>query len=103
MLSLVHYNNMGKKVGIRTLRDRVVIESIAADKMSKGGIHIPESAQEKPVYGKVIAVGGGSKDEPPTVKAGDTILHGKFAGTEIELDGINYIIMREADLLAVIG
>lgn len=67
-----------------------------------GGIIIPDSAKEKPLKGKVLAVGNGTKDEPMQLKAGDTVLYGKYAGTEIEFEGIKYLMMRQNDVLAVI-
>ena len=71
-------------------------------KKTKGGIIIPDTAKEKPMKGKVIAVGNGKKDEPMTVKAGDTVLYGKYAGTEITIEGDEYLIMRESDIFAIV-
>ncbi len=87
---------------IRPLADRVLIEPSPAEQKTAAGIIIPDTAKEKPQKGKVIAVGGGKKDEPMTVKTGDFVLYGKYAGTEINIDGIEYLIMRESDILAII-
>lgn len=90
------------KVNIKPLADRVVVEAAAAEEKTAGGIIIPDTAKEKPQRGKVVAVGNGKKDEPVTVKPGDTVLYGKYAGTEIQIDGKDYLIMRESDIFAVI-
>ena len=84
------------------LSDRVLLEPADADDTTSGGIIIPDTAQEKPQRGKVIAVGTGKKKEPMTVKKGDSVLYGKYSGTEIKLEGKDYIIMRESDILAII-
>lgn len=89
-------------MSIRPLADRVLIEPTAAEEVTIGGIIIPDSAKEKPLKGKVLAVGNGTKDEPMQLKAGDTVLYGKYAGTEIEFEGIKYLMMRQNDVLAVI-
>ncbi len=89
-------------VSIKPLADRVLIEPSAAEEKTAGGIIIPDTAKEKPQRGTVIAVGAGKKDEPMTVKAGDVVLYGKYAGTEINVDGNDYLIMRESDILAII-
>lgn len=89
-------------MSIRPLADRVLIEPNAAEEVTMGGIIIPDSAKEKPLKGKVLAVGNGTKDEPMQLKAGDTVLYGKYAGTEIELEGIKYLMMRQNDVLAII-
>ena len=89
-------------MSIRPLVDRVLIEPTAAEEVTMGGIIIPDSAKEKPLKGKVLAVGNGTKDEPMQLKAGDTVLYGKYAGTEIEFEGIKYLMMRQNDVLAVI-
>lgn len=88
-------------MSIRPLADRVLIEPTAAEEVTMGGIIIPDSAKEKPLKGKVLAVGNGTKDEPMQLKAGDTVLYGKYAGTEIEFEGIKYLMMRQNDVLAV--
>ena len=89
-------------VKIKPLADRVLVEAAAAEDKTAGGIIIPDTAKEKPQKGTVVAVGPGKKDEPMTVKVGDSVLYGKYAGTEITIDGVNYLIMRESDIVAVI-
>ena len=84
------------------MADRVLVEAAAAEDKTAGGIIIPDTAKEKPQKGTVVAVGPGKKDEPMTVKVGDSVLYGKYAGTEITIDGENYLIMRESDIVAVI-
>jgi len=90
------------KVNITPLADRVLVEPAAAEQKTAGGIIIPDTAKEKPQKGNVVAIGPGKKDEPMTVKVGDSVLYGKYAGTEITIDGENYLIMRESDIVAVI-
>lgn len=89
-------------LSIRPLADRVVIEADAAEEKTASGIIIPDTAKEKPQRGTVVAVGPGKKDEPTTLSVGDTVLYGKYAGTEINIDGGDYLIMRESDVLAVV-
>ena len=89
-------------MNIRPLADRVLVKPAAAEEKTLGGIIIPDSAKEKPLKGEVVAVGNGTKDEEMVVKNGDTVLYGKYAGTEIELDGEKYLIMRQSDILAII-
>jgi chaperonin GroES len=89
-------------MSIRPLADRVLVKPAAAEEKTIGGIIIPDSAKEKPLKGKIIATGKGTKDEEMVLKAGDVILYGKYAGTEIELDGEQYLIMRQSDVLATI-
>jgi chaperonin GroES len=89
-------------VSLKPLADRVLVEPAAAEEKTVGGIIIPDTAKEKPQKGKVVAAGTGKKDEPMTVKAGDTILYGKYAGTEITVDGKEYLIMRESDIFAIV-
>ncbi len=89
-------------MSIRPLADRVLIEPSAAEEVTMGGIIIPDSAKEKPLKGKVLAAGNGTKDEPMQLKAGDTVLYGKYAGTEIEYEGVKYLMMRQNDVLAII-
>jgi chaperonin GroES len=84
------------------LADRVLVEPVAAEQTTASGIIIPDTAKEKPQKGKIIAVGNGKPDEPMTVKEGDTVLYGKYAGTEINHEGADYLIMRESDILAII-
>ncbi|HOK21680.1 MAG TPA: co-chaperone GroES [Bacteroidales bacterium] len=87
---------------IKPLADRVVIEPAPAEEKTAGGIIIPDTAKEKPLKGTVVAVGNGKKDEPMTVKVGDQVLYSKYAGTEITIDGKEYLIVRESDILAII-
>ena len=89
-------------MNIRPLSDRVLIEPTAAEEVTASGIIIPDSAKEKPLKGTVLAVGQGTKDEPMVLKAGDSVLYGKYAGTEIEFEGKKYLMMRQSDVLAVI-
>ena len=87
---------------IRPLSDRVLIEPAEAEVKTAGGIIIPDSAKEKPQKGKVVATGNGTKDEEMVVKVGDTVLYGKYAGTEIEVEGAKYLMMRQSDILAIV-
>ena len=87
---------------IKPLADRVLIQPTAAEEVSASGIIIPDSAKEKQLKGKVLAVGAGTKDEEMVLKEGDTVLYGKYAGTEVELDGEKVIIMRQNEVLAVV-
>ena len=89
-------------VNIKPLADRVLVEPAAAEEKTAGGIIIPDTAKEKPQKGTVTAVGPGKKDEPLTVKVGDQVLYGKYGGTELTLDGKDYLIMRESDIYAII-
>ena len=89
-------------MNIKPLADRVLIQPAAAEEKTIGGIIIPDSAKEKPLKGKVLTVGTGTKDEQMVLKAGDEVLYGKYAGTELELDGEKYLIMRQSDVLAII-
>ena len=90
------------QVNVKPLADRVLIEPAAAEQKTAGGIIIPDTAKEKPQRGTVVAIGPGKKDEPLTVKVGDLVLYGKYAGTEISVEGKDYLIMRESDIVAVI-
>ena len=87
---------------IKPLADRVLVLPAPAEEKTIGGIIIPDSAKEKPLKGKVIAIGNGTKDEEMVVKPDDTVLYGKYAGTEIELDGEKYLIMKQSDILAIL-
>jgi chaperonin GroES len=87
---------------IQPLSDRVVVEPQAAETKTASGLYIPDSAKEKPQQGKVVAVGKGKKDHEMTVKVGNIVLYGKYAGNELKLDGKDYLIMREDDILAII-
>ena len=94
-------------MGIRPLQDRVIVKRLEEEQKTKGGIIIPDTAKEKPIEGKVIAVGNGKVQEdgkvrPLDVTAGDTVLFSKYAGTEIKIDGVEHLIMREEDILGVI-
>lgn len=89
-------------VKLKPLADRVLVEPAPAEEKTAGGIIIPDTAKEKPQRGKVVAVGNGKPDEPMTVKAGDTVLYGKYSGTELTLEGKEYLMMRESDILAII-
>ena len=93
---------MGKKLSIKPLADRVLVKAQEAEAKTKGGIIIPDTAKEKPQQGEVVAVGAGKKDEPITVKVGDKVLYGKYSGTEVTVDGDDYLIMRESDILAIV-
>ena len=91
----------------RPLHDRVVVKRVAEEEKTKGGIIIPDTAKEKPMEGEVVAVGPGARDEKgaliaPDVKAGDRILFGKWAGTEVKLDGVEYLIMKESDIMGIL-
>lgn len=88
-------------MNIRPLSDRVLIEPTAAEEVTMAGIIIPDSAKEKPLKGKVIAVGNGTKDEEMVLKEGDIVFYGKYSGTEIEFEGTKYLMMRQSDVLAV--
>ena len=89
-------------IHIKPLADRVIVEPAAAEERTAGGLIIPDTAKEKPQRGKVLAVGTGKPDEPMTVKVGDQVLYGKYAGTEITVEGKDYLIMREADIFAIV-
>ncbi|HHN47509.1 MAG TPA: co-chaperone GroES [Bacteroidales bacterium] len=90
------------KVNIKPLADRVLVEPAPAEEKTAAGIIIPDTAKEKPQKGTIVAVGSGKKDEPMTVKPGDIVLYGKYSGTEINVEGSDYLIMRESDILAII-
>ena len=90
-------------MNIQPLADRVLVVPAPAEERTIGGIIIPDTAKEKPLKGEVVAVGNGTKDENMVVKVGDTVLYGKYAGTELELDGTKYLIMRQSDILAIVG
>ena len=89
-------------IKIQPLSDRVLVEPQAAETKTASGIIIPDSAKEKPQQGKVVAVGKGKKDYDMTVKVGDTVLYGKYSGTELKLEGEDYLMMREDDILAIV-
>jgi chaperonin GroES len=87
---------------IKPLADRVLVEPAAAEEKTASGLYIPDTAKEKPQRGKVVAVGSGKKDEPMELKVGDEVLYGKYAGTEITIEGTDYMMMRQSDILAVV-
>ena len=87
---------------IKPLSDRIIVKPAEAEEKTASGLIIPDTAKEKPQRGVVIAAGPGKKDEPVTVKNGDTVLYGKYAGTEISIEGQEYLIMRESDILAIV-
>lgn len=89
-------------MNIKPLADRVLVKPAAAEEKTAGGIYIPDTAKEKPMRGEVVAVGKGKPEEPMTVKVGDMVLYGKYAGTELSVEGADYLIMREADLFAIV-
>ncbi len=89
-------------LNIRPLADRVLIEPLPAETKTASGIFIPDTAKEKPQRGIVVAAGNGTKDHEMTVKVGDTVLYGKYAGTELKFEGKDYLIMREEDILAIV-
>lgn len=88
---------------IKPLLDRVVVEAKEAETKTASGLFIPDSAKEKPQQGVVVAVGSGKKDEPMELKVGDTVLYGKYAGTEITVDGKDYLVMHQSDVVAVLN
>jgi chaperonin GroES len=88
-------------VKFKPLADRVLVEPAPAEQKTASGIIIPDTAKEKPLQGKIVAVGSGKKDEPITVKVGDSVLYGQYSGTEIKIDGKAYLIMRESDVYGV--
>ena len=87
---------------IKPLADRVVIAPQEAETRTASGIYIPDNAKEKPQQGKVVAAGPGKKDEPMEVKVGDVVLYGKYAGTEVTVDSVKYLIVKQSDILAII-
>ncbi len=91
-----------KKLSIKPLADRVLVEPAAAETKTSSGIIIPDTAKEKPQKGTVVAVGAGTKENPITVSVGDSVLYGKYAGTELQHEGIDYLIMKENDILAIV-
>ena len=90
------------KVSFKPLADRVLVEPAAAEEKTASGIIIPETAKEKPQRGTIVAVGSGKAEEPITVKEGDTVLYGKYSGTEITIDGTDYLIMKESDIYGIV-
>ena len=104
---LIAENDKRKKtikiMNVKPLADRVLIEPAPAETKTVGGIIIPDTAKEKPLKGTIVAVGNGTKDEEMVLKVGDQVLYGKYAGTELELDGTKYLIMRQSDVVAILG
>jgi chaperonin GroES len=98
---LIYKSNLKQKIKMKQkpLKDRVLIEPMEVEEKTSSGIIIPDSAKEKPQKGTVVAVGEGKKDEPMSVKEGDTVIYGKYSGTEVTIDGKDYLIMREEDIL----
>ena len=90
------------KLNVKPLADRVLVEPIEAETKTASGIIIPDNAKEKPQKGKIMAVGKGTKDNPMTVKVGDLVLYGKYSGTELKLEGKDYLIVSEKDILAIV-
>ncbi|MDC3070769.1 co-chaperone GroES [Bacteroidota bacterium] len=88
---------------LKPLADRVLVEPSAAETKTTSGIIIPDTAQEKPQKGKIVAVGKGTKENPLSVKVGDSVLYGKYSGTDLKFDGKDYLIMKESDILAIIN
>jgi len=93
---------MANKLNVTPLHDRVIVRPAKAEEKTAGGIIIPDTAKEKPQRGVVVAAGPGKKDEPVSVKAGDAVLYGKYAGTELQLNGEDLLILRESDILAIL-
>jgi len=89
-------------VSIKPLADRVVVTPAPAEERTASGLFIPDTAKEKPQKGQVVAAGPGKKDEPMTVKVGDQVLYGKYGGTELTIEGTDYLIMRESDIYAIV-
>ena len=90
------------KINVKPLADRVLVQPSEAETTTSSGIIIPDTAKEKPQRGKIVAAGPGTKDNPVTLKAGDIVLYGKYAGTELQHDGVDYLIMKESDILAIV-
>lgn len=89
-------------VNVKPLGDRVLIKPAPAEEKTASGIIIPDTAKEKPQRGEVVAVGNGTKDNPLTVSVGDSVIYGKYSGTELAYEGVDYLIMREADIFAIV-
>ncbi len=89
-------------MNVKPLADRVLVQPAEAEEKTASGIIIPDTAKEKPMRGTVVAAGPGKKDEPTTVKIGDTVLYGKYSGTEIQVEGQDYLMMRESDIFAIV-
>lgn len=89
-------------MNVKPLADRVLVQPAEVEEKTASGIIIPDTAKEKPMRGTVVAAGPGKKDEPTTVKIGDTVLYGKYSGTEIQVEGQDYLMMRESDIFAIV-
>ena len=89
-------------IGFRPLYDKILLKKIEQDQKTPGGIIIPDTAKEKPQQGTVVAAGPGKKDEPMEVKVGDVVIYGKYAGTEVSVEGKDYLIMKQSDILAIL-
>lgn len=89
-------------MNVKPLADRVLVQPAEAEEKTASGIIIPDTAKEKPMRGTVVAAGPGKKDEPTTVKVGDSVLYGKYSGTEIQVEGKDYLMMRESDIFAIV-
>ena len=98
----VAIDRINQNIMIRPLADRVVIEPKAAETQTASGLYIPDTAKEKPQQGTVVAAGPGKKDEPMEVKVGDVVIYGKYAGTEVSVEGKDYLIMKQSDILAIL-
>ena len=105
-VSVIHKLEINNKIkitmNIKPLADRVLIAPAPAEEKTIGGIIIPDTAKEKPLKGEVVATGNGTKDEEMILKVGDTVLYGKYAGTELEFEGTKYLMMRQSDVLAIV-
>jgi chaperonin GroES len=101
-IRLQNKKSIMSKISIKPLADRVLVEPAAAETKTSSGIIIPDTAKEKPQKGTVVAVGKGTKDNPITVAVGDSVLYGKYAGTELQHEGKDYLIMKESDILAIV-
>jgi chaperonin GroES len=99
---ILNFSTNMSKVSFKPLADRVLVEPAPAEEKTASGIIIPDTAKEKPQRGEIVAVGTGKKDEPLNVKVGDKVLYGKYSGTEITIDGTDYLIMKESDIYGVI-
>ena len=95
--------NHKETMNVKPLSDRVLVLPNPAEEKTAGGLFIPDTAKEKPLAGKVVAVGPGTAEVKMEVAVGDTVLYGKYAGTEIHVDGVDYLIMKQSDIMAVLG
>jgi chaperonin GroES len=102
VLTIQNHKIMSSTTQFKPLHDRVIIRPARAEEKTAGGIIIPDTAKEKPQRGTVVAAGPGTKDEPVTVKEGDMVLYGKYAGTELKVGGEDLLIVRESDILAIV-